>query len=678
MTGLKQRRTFISYSRTNKDFALRLAKELRAAGINIWVDLLDIPTGSRWDDEVEKALEYCEIFMVILTPASITSENVKDEIGYAIDAGKYIVPVLLENAKVPLRLRRFQYVDFTTKSYKEGVETAKRLLKNLVEEQTVPRMEVPAQAQNVEEDHKTTESAAHLAEQKAEEERPAQAKAETDRKAKEEADRLAAQQKAETERLARQKAEEERLAQAKAETDRKAKEEADRLAAQQKAEAERLAKQKAEQERLAAQAQTDRKAKEEADRLAAQQKAEAERLARQKAEQERLAAQAKADRKAKEESNRLAALKKADEERLARQKAEEERLVQAKAETDRKAKAEAASLAALKKADEERLARQKAEEERLVQAKAETDRKAKAEAASLAALKKADEERLARQKAEEERLAQAKAEADRKAKAEAVSLAAQQKADEPQPAKANVEPGISSEMKGKSAPVTVTQKKAIPTKLVAGIAAIAILAIGGIVFGAVSNNRSNSPSTENPAAIDNAEEDPAPTSVKIGQVSTEADEASLSTASTEANQASLSEDISDTTATDETLVAEDPTKGSVCNTPVVEVRVSNLYLRTGPDIRFQGVAQYKSGNKFTLLGSYRDWFLAKAGDGNEGWLYKEWLKLPATLDLDAVCSVPLAKLPPTPGGQSANQQNNPSDPASSNAVCVPTYYAPCE
>src|SRR3990172_7809529 len=152
MPNIKQRRTFISYSRANKDFALKLAKELRASGFNIWVDVLDIPTGSRWDDEVEKALESSEIFMVILTPASITSEHVKDEIGYAIDTGKHILPVLLENAKVPLRLRRFQYVDFTSKNYKEGVESAKQLLRSLTEEQTVPRREVPAstQAQNVE------------------------------------------------------------------------------------------------------------------------------------------------------------------------------------------------------------------------------------------------------------------------------------------------------------------------------------------------------------------------------------------------------------------------------------------------------------------------------------------------------------------------------------------------
>jgi hypothetical protein len=139
MSPNKHRRTFISYSRINKEFALNLALELRSSGFDIWLDQLDIPTGSRWDDEVEQALESCEIFMVILTPASSTSSNVKDEIGYAIDTGKRILPILLENAKVPLRLIRFQYVDFTKKSYEEGVESAKQLLRRLIDEPTIPR-----------------------------------------------------------------------------------------------------------------------------------------------------------------------------------------------------------------------------------------------------------------------------------------------------------------------------------------------------------------------------------------------------------------------------------------------------------------------------------------------------------------------------------------------------------
>lgn len=145
MVTEKKRHTFISYSRTNKEFALKLARELKAAGFPIWLDQLDIPTGTRWDDEIEKALRECRIFMVILTPASIASDNAKDEIGYAIDHGKRILPVLLEECEIPLRLRRFQYVDFTRMNYTEGVRSAKELLARLIDEESVPTVtKIPA------------------------------------------------------------------------------------------------------------------------------------------------------------------------------------------------------------------------------------------------------------------------------------------------------------------------------------------------------------------------------------------------------------------------------------------------------------------------------------------------------------------------------------------------------
>ncbi len=289
MGNEKQRKTFLSYSRANKDFAIKLAKELKAEGFLVWLDQLDIPAGSRWDREVERALKESEIFMIILTQASVDSENVMDEIGYAIDTRKRFLPVLLEDCDVPLRLRRFQYVDFTTKSFDEGVESAKELLRSLIAQTTIPRVEVPTddQGQSGQAEREAQVEAGRIAKQKSDDEMVANVKAEIKRREKEESDPLAiqkaeadriAKKKAEEEQLAKQKAEEERFAQAKAETERKAKEEADRLAAQKavldgnaKKEADRLAKQKAEDERLAkTKAETERKAKEEADRLAIQ------------------------------------------------------------------------------------------------------------------------------------------------------------------------------------------------------------------------------------------------------------------------------------------------------------------------------------------------------------------------------------------------------------------------
>jgi hypothetical protein len=111
---------FFSYSRMDSVFALRLAKDIRGAGVDIWMDQLDIPAGSRWDVEVENALANASCFLLILSPFSQASENVQDEIAYALDAGKIIIPVILENCTIHFRLRRLKRVDFT-KNYEEGL-----------------------------------------------------------------------------------------------------------------------------------------------------------------------------------------------------------------------------------------------------------------------------------------------------------------------------------------------------------------------------------------------------------------------------------------------------------------------------------------------------------------------------------------------------------------------------
>jgi TIR domain len=104
--------TFVSYSRSDSEFALRLAKELRAAGMSIWLDQLDISPGERWDQAVGDALINCSSILVILSPASVSSTNVLDEVSYALDEGKAVIPALYAHCIIPFRLRRLQYIDF--------------------------------------------------------------------------------------------------------------------------------------------------------------------------------------------------------------------------------------------------------------------------------------------------------------------------------------------------------------------------------------------------------------------------------------------------------------------------------------------------------------------------------------------------------------------------------------
>jgi hypothetical protein len=111
----------LSYAREDSQFALQLAKGLRASGESIWLDQLDIAPGERWDKSVEEALASCGRVLVILSPISVASTSVVDEVPYALDERKTLIPILYRDCPIPLRLRRLQYVDFRA-NYPGGMQ----------------------------------------------------------------------------------------------------------------------------------------------------------------------------------------------------------------------------------------------------------------------------------------------------------------------------------------------------------------------------------------------------------------------------------------------------------------------------------------------------------------------------------------------------------------------------
>jgi hypothetical protein len=104
---------FLSYSRADENFAVRLANDLRALGVAMWVDRFNIRPSEHWDRAIERAIRSCRTMVVILSPRSVASENVADEISLAIDAGKPVIPVMIEPCDLPLRLTRRHLIDAT-------------------------------------------------------------------------------------------------------------------------------------------------------------------------------------------------------------------------------------------------------------------------------------------------------------------------------------------------------------------------------------------------------------------------------------------------------------------------------------------------------------------------------------------------------------------------------------
>jgi formylglycine-generating enzyme required for sulfatase activity len=115
-------RIFISYSRTDEAFARRLAASLSQLGADVWIDVEDIPAGMKWSRAIQQGLDMAEILLVIISPDSMTSQNVEDEWQYYLDQKKPVVPLLWKPAKIHFQLNRIQYIDFHQQDYDSALD----------------------------------------------------------------------------------------------------------------------------------------------------------------------------------------------------------------------------------------------------------------------------------------------------------------------------------------------------------------------------------------------------------------------------------------------------------------------------------------------------------------------------------------------------------------------------
>jgi len=102
---------FVSYSSEDRPFAVGLTKALQKSGANVWIDQLAIGLGENWDNAIEEALEKSGTLMLILSPTSVESRNVQDEVSIAINTDKKFVPILIKECDLPMRWQRRQYAD---------------------------------------------------------------------------------------------------------------------------------------------------------------------------------------------------------------------------------------------------------------------------------------------------------------------------------------------------------------------------------------------------------------------------------------------------------------------------------------------------------------------------------------------------------------------------------------
>ena len=83
---------FVCYAHDEREIVLEQIDWLRSQGFEVWFDEA-IEAGSRWSEDLARAVDGCAAFLYFLSPKSTSSRYCLDEVHFALECSRPIVPV---------------------------------------------------------------------------------------------------------------------------------------------------------------------------------------------------------------------------------------------------------------------------------------------------------------------------------------------------------------------------------------------------------------------------------------------------------------------------------------------------------------------------------------------------------------------------------------------------------
>jgi len=125
---------FISYANNDRDYADKIRRTLMNERFVLNIDEKNIQVGENIKNVISNEIKSSSIFIVLLSQNSIKSDFVNNEIKYAIENGKKILPVLIEkDVDIPTELMDIQFADFS-ENEKDAMSKLISALKNNLNE----------------------------------------------------------------------------------------------------------------------------------------------------------------------------------------------------------------------------------------------------------------------------------------------------------------------------------------------------------------------------------------------------------------------------------------------------------------------------------------------------------------------------------------------------------------
>lgn len=130
---------FVSYSRREVGFIDDLVRNLEQAGHEVWLDYRNLVPGKPWQDQIYQGIQDADVILLVVSKASLASQNVEVEWRRVIEQNKRIILLVFEAVDLPTVLEKYEWVDFRG-SYKAGFkELLLQLEQPVVEKHPVPQ-----------------------------------------------------------------------------------------------------------------------------------------------------------------------------------------------------------------------------------------------------------------------------------------------------------------------------------------------------------------------------------------------------------------------------------------------------------------------------------------------------------------------------------------------------------
>jgi formylglycine-generating enzyme required for sulfatase activity len=114
----KKPTVFISYSHADSRFVDELADKLKASGVDVWIDKWKIKVGDSITHKINEGIGASDFLIIVLSSASVKSKWVREELNAALiknveeEKHAFILPVLIEECKIPPLLQHRKYANF--------------------------------------------------------------------------------------------------------------------------------------------------------------------------------------------------------------------------------------------------------------------------------------------------------------------------------------------------------------------------------------------------------------------------------------------------------------------------------------------------------------------------------------------------------------------------------------